>query len=538
MLALCFMAQGALAQGAPKSPNLFWATPNTGTGYLGLRGITTYDLGATPWTFGSASGMKCDGSTDDTVALQAAVNLVLVVHSPLMLPSGTCVISSTINIIPSSSSSLNFIGQGRGVGNAIGTLFQWNGNATTPMFKIRNVQRSLFQGFVIRSNDSAPLKVGIQSESAAGGNVTSGNTYRDILMNGTTASLDKGFAFVIGPGGIDQNNDTSVFDHDEVDNFTTAGWSFEHQESKAHYFYGCNIAGSPSGPSLYGVTTALGPSQQGGSFSWIGGEGSFLGVAFHMGNSNDPITILDDNIESSGRLMDQDVLASSSSAWPFTIEGTRFTSDALNADGKVINFWSGGPLVLIGNSIGTIPTTDLKIIQPGNPSYGISIGNYYVSSDAQVLQVQAGSPGYWTSIQDFQNNAGVRKLIKNIYGIGTYTVSGLMPLIPVAGMEAIITDQTTQCPASGGAFTGGGSVSCLAWYTGSVWATLTPSGVGAAVTIANLPACTVNSVGTQAAVSNGQTAPAFNGTVSTTGAVYAPVGCTQTAASTYGWVYK
>jgi len=68
--------------------------------------------------------------------------------------------------------------------------------------------------------------------------------------------------------------------------------------------------------------------------------------------------------------------------------------------------------------------------------------------------------------------------------------------------------------------------------------TLILSTGAAAVAIASLPTCNSTSVGQFATVNNGQTSPPFNGTVSTTGAVYAPVGCVQTGASTYGWVYR
>jgi hypothetical protein len=59
----------------------------------------------------------------------------------------------------------------------------------------------------------------------------------------------------------------------------------------------------------------------------------------------------------------------------------------------------------------------------------------------------------------------------------------------------------------------------------------------AVLTIATLPTCNVGAVGDRAVVSNGETTITFNAGVSATGAVYAPVVCTNLSASTYGWVY-
>jgi hypothetical protein len=57
-------------------------------------------------------------------------------------------------------------------------------------------------------------------------------------------------------------------------------------------------------------------------------------------------------------------------------------------------------------------------------------------------------------------------------------------------------------------------------------------GGGPAVAIASLPTCNATNSQMRASVTNGVTSPAFLGTVSTTGAVVAPVFCNGTA-----WVY-
>jgi hypothetical protein len=57
------------------------------------------------------------------------------------------------------------------------------------------------------------------------------------------------------------------------------------------------------------------------------------------------------------------------------------------------------------------------------------------------------------------------------------------------------------------------------------------------LTIGTLATCTAANVGEREFVSNGATSPTWNGAVSATGAVFAPVTCAITAAATYGWVY-
>jgi len=356
-------------------------------------------------------GVKADGVTDDTAALQAAFNAVIATGGTLELPRGIMIVTSTVSLAPVSPASLNVIGQGGGQSVTIGTKFVWKGaSTTTPMFRLNNISRSLFQGFFIFASAAFPLAVGIQSEAGATGS-TGTNAYRDIFINGTTNAIDKGFAFVQGAGGIDSGNDTSVFDRVEVDNFATAAWSFEHGQSKSHCFYGCRYSGSGGG-GLYGVATALGASQEGGSFVFLGGGGNFAaGADFYIGQPNDVIAIFGGNFENSNRFVDSPSAIWNSGPGPVVLTSNRWAGSNLNADGFVINYWSGGTLVLVGNIIGSDATRALKVFQAGGPSYGISIGNYYASTDPNVLVGLANQPFHWQSFMDFRNNNGTRGVL-------------------------------------------------------------------------------------------------------------------------------
>lgn len=97
--------------------------------------IDTYVSAALTGTVsGTVAGMKCDGSTDDTVALQTAFSAALAfpwAHR-IALPNGTCnfsapvyeLISKNLSITGSAATTLNFTGPGTstaaGVGPAVG----------------------------------------------------------------------------------------------------------------------------------------------------------------------------------------------------------------------------------------------------------------------------------------------------------------------------------------------------------------------------------------------------------------------------------
>jgi len=380
-------------------------------------------------------GVMADGVTDDTAAAQAALNAVTANGGALEFPNGIILISATLTLLPSVSTTVHIFGQSfLFTSTTGGTEFRWIGAAGIPMFRLQHIQRSVFEHFGVRCFASNPLAVGIQSEAGSDGN-TGTNKYRNIGMNGTTSALGKGFAFVEGAGGIDSGNDTCTFSDIIINNCATAAWSFEHGESKAHSFFNCHFVGA----GLYGVSTALGAGNQGGSFCWYGGSSSGATEAdFYLGGADDTIVISGGNFESSNRFVEQVAASWASAAWPVLLLGNRWSGDALNADGFAIKFYSAGPLVLIGNIIGQFTGHALKIwLQGDDPppaaEYGISIGNYYTSTDPTVLQVASGQWGSWSSFQDIRNNGGVlaplvqaQNINQQVYSVNSSTSSSTL----------------------------------------------------------------------------------------------------------------
>lgn len=284
-----------------------------------------------------------------------------------------------------------------------GTTLVWAGNSASPMFELDNVRDSEFEDFTIKSSAAAPLEAGIRAVSDDTSMTATRNTFRDLVIDGTgRGGLGKGFQYAMG--SRDSNNDVGRFFNVEVINYTIAGWSFEHPQSKGHQFFGCSFNGD--GYGKYGVTTALGSGGAGGSFVWFGGNGGGNTVAdFYLGAPDDAILISGGNFENSSRLLE--TYGASSAPFPVTIEGTRWSGNALDPDGKAILYTQRGPLNLIGNLIGQFPSKPLEIsLQPaGAPAEALAIGNAVGSSLSQPFA--GNGKGQWDLISNVRNSSPV-----------------------------------------------------------------------------------------------------------------------------------
>src|SRR6266550_4997395 len=229
--------------------------------------------------------MKCDGATDDTTGFQNAITAAQGFNGTLMLPKGVCNISSTVAV----TGTVHIVGAGGGANSSFAaTTLEWVGaSAVTPMIDMQGVQNASLSDFLIESSVTHPLGVGIQLTTTTP-RLSNANVFTRIYMNGTTsAGLIKGFAFVAGSGG-DNNNDQMSFYDVRIANYTTAAWSLEHNQSKNHHFVNSSFSGGALLANQYGVTTALGASSRGGSFLWYGGYGCCNGEAdFYLGSAND-----------------------------------------------------------------------------------------------------------------------------------------------------------------------------------------------------------------------------------------------------------
>ncbi len=298
----------------------------------------------------------------------------LTIDKPVSLLLGNAIFIVTDSIRIRNVNGVQIIGMGGWGHTAIGTEFRWVGTSARPVFLLSDVSRGLFTNFRIRADSQeAPATVAIYSENGPDSTVPPRDrVFRDIYVEGVNFGITKGFQYAAGPGG-DANNDTDTFDHVRVVGYSIAGWSFEHSQSKANRFYSCHFYGNKVGK--YGITTALGPGGQGGTFMWFGGDGGGNTIAdFYLGRLDDTILISGGNFENSSRLLE--TFGNSNNAWPILIEGVRWASEHMNSDNRAIVYTHRGTLTLTSNLIGSVDTKPLAIhLEPIGSSYGIAMGN-------------------------------------------------------------------------------------------------------------------------------------------------------------------
>lgn len=125
--ALLCASQVALAQGAAQQPNLFWATPASGTGFLGLRAIALSDLSGT--TSNIAASTLLGNPTGSPAAAQP-----ITITSPLAF-SGTSLGVTTPITVPNGGTGLStFTSNLPLIGNGAGNLAQGTRSGNTTSF--------------------------------------------------------------------------------------------------------------------------------------------------------------------------------------------------------------------------------------------------------------------------------------------------------------------------------------------------------------------------------------------------------------------
>jgi hypothetical protein len=133
-----------------------------------------------PAVYGKTHGMKCDGASDDTAALQASVNAAQAYAYPatanggavLELPPGFCLVSSAIAI----TAPLTIRGAGpeagSGVGNSGGTVVRTT-SATADVFTATVTSGIAFDNFRIDTTTTTTAGAGINLTGSAGASQSS-----------------------------------------------------------------------------------------------------------------------------------------------------------------------------------------------------------------------------------------------------------------------------------------------------------------------------------------------------------------------------
>jgi hypothetical protein len=255
-----------------------------------------------------------------------------------------------------------------------GTIFNWVGNATQPAFQMTSVSNSRLDNFRLAVYPPHTLASGIYMDRGTNPQVApTSNAVENVLIisDSPPGLVDKGVQMALGPGG-DGNNDWGMFTRVQVAGYRTAGFSIEASQSKAHRFFGCSADGR--GVGKYGVTTALGRGNTGGSFMWFGGGiTSNTEADFFIGTPDDNILIQGGHSENSARLLE--TTGNSASSFNITVEGFTWADNNLASDGKMIVYTHRGTLTLIGNALGMGSNPARIFLNPTGPAAAVAIGN-------------------------------------------------------------------------------------------------------------------------------------------------------------------
>lgn len=195
-------------------------------------------------------GVKADGATDDTAAMQAALNAMTATTTGslnsavgnyiLNLPKGTILLSATV-AGANSLSQFEMVGHGKRA-----TVFKWTGAASIPVFKFTNCREAVFRDFGVVGNASTPPSYCIQLNRQLSGQVGSGAPtacqFHNIWCGGDSANMaTTGIGYTCTAIGDDSNNDLGLFVGCEFDNLSSYGVSFEHGNSLLHRLISCGF---------------------------------------------------------------------------------------------------------------------------------------------------------------------------------------------------------------------------------------------------------------------------------------------------------
>jgi hypothetical protein len=304
-----FVVLSAVSLGSTSANNVSYAPAGTGvttTVQSKLReSVSVKDFGAVG-----------DGVTDDTAAIQAALNTLVAGtnyqgNPKIRLPAGIYKVTSTL---VSANSCSNYVFSGDGLNS---TVINWMGGAGTAILEFQNA-RSVYVENMSIVNETANIPAyGIRIREVAGringAGVTGFSCTNLFIGSGLVDHIVKGIAYTSDLGsGL--NNDVGIFTNVSIGN-VQIGYSIDHLNSLEHRIYGgnlfqCSVAafntyqgnGTTCGGTFktFGTTTGvcdivmrLGPATQGQNIEMHGHTSEFDGAIL---NTPSPITAENCNV--------------------------------------------------------------------------------------------------------------------------------------------------------------------------------------------------------------------------------------------------
>lgn len=258
-------------------------------------------------------GAVGDGVTDDTAAIQNALNTIVVGANPydqagnqvIVLPAGTYKISASL-APPAAASNFTIKGDGRGA-----TRIVWAGG-NNPMLLLDSPWSARVRGLSLIGNATGANRptYGIQvhrSDSWTGAGRPGMCTFKDLFVGGNNADMmTVGIGYTAEDADDDANNDTGTFRDVDISHCTT-GYRFGTVNTLWHNIFGgiveyCTTA-IDNTPATYTVT---GTSAWGGSYKCWGTSfaGNALTFKYGPATGTDKVTELHGiNVENDTQLL-------------------------------------------------------------------------------------------------------------------------------------------------------------------------------------------------------------------------------------------
>jgi hypothetical protein len=353
-------------------------------GDLSIQGAATFlgDVGyrsGRPWIDVRAYGARGDGSTDDTTALQNALNAVPATGGKIYWPAGTYIVSSTLTVGSTSAQVSNLAWDGGAFGGPnllTGVTLKWNGAAGGTVLTIQGVRDSLFQHFDIQAGTTTPA-IAINLTTAAGATSTHNRFVGVGLLTGSSAALQ-----IVDPGSLG-GNDLHEFVGVSFNGGGTDDLLINSSNAKFIRLLNCNFTGAG--------TNGLHVGTNGGSFQGFACnfDSTLTGVAVKIEARTDTNTLVGCQFETQSNHPQYFTLPAGVGAF-LALIGCRLSPAGITQSTTVTTVGSGvvGGLTLIGNdfSDGTYNTNPVY-----NLDHAVVLNNLFPSAAAGNF---TGNPQY------------------------------------------------------------------------------------------------------------------------------------------------
>lgn len=343
-----------------------------------------------------------DGVADDTLALQAALNLMagstdsIGVNRAIELPTGIYRVTSTLTS-PNSASYFKIYGPA-----AQAAAIRWDGAAGSPVLKLTNARGVVLEDFSIHGKVGARPNYLVQSHRAAGG-VGAGapglNRFvRLRLGSGTGNDHDVGIGYT-ADAGQDSNNEQMWSEDVEINNSNLDCYAFLHANSLLHKIVG----GSCGGYLRSAINTYNAANTNGASFSVFGtsfGGGTAAATIFNIMQPLHSIEVHGAHHEGTGKF-----LLKTNGTWNtpqgITFHGGTFVMTDVGAGEYTVDFnadngyigWYGVRMAAAAALVHQYQGAGARVVAIGG-DWAISELRYACEVALHDVRQEAGAPTY------------------------------------------------------------------------------------------------------------------------------------------------